>query len=206
MCQFPLFETILIENGEAKNLYYHQQRVEFAFQNFFKHPCSLNLAETIIVPEHFKQGIIRCRIDYNERTYEVNFYPYQRKLIQKFQCVYTQNLDYQFKYSDRKGLDLLKNPNADEVIIINNGFVSDCTIGNLLFLKENQWYSSQHYLLKGTQLTQLVEKGEAILTEMRAEDLPTFEKVMMINALNPFDLTRALPISSIEFCDPDRKI
>lgn len=206
MCQFPLFETILIENGEIKNLDYHQQRVECAFQHFFYRPCCLNLAQIIIVPDNFKQGIIRCRVDYNESNYEIHFYPYQRKMIQKFQCVYTESLDYRFKYSDRKGLDILKNPSADEVIIINNSFVSDCTIGNLLFLKGNQWYSSQHYLLKGTQLTKLVETGKVILTEIRVEDLPNYEQVMMINALNPFDMARALPISAIEFCDRDRKI
>lgn len=206
MYQFPLFETILIENGEIKNLDYHQQRVEFAFQHFFYQSCCLNLAQIITVPDNFKQGIIRCRVDYNESNYEIHFYPYQRKIITKFQCVYTENLDYLFKYSDRKGLDILKNPSADEVIIINNGFVSDCTIGNLLFLKGNQWYSSQHYLLKGTQLTKLVEMGKVILTEIRVEDLPNYEQVMMINALNPFDMARALPISAIEFCDRDRKI
>ncbi|MBV6533691.1 branched-chain amino acid aminotransferase, partial [Ursidibacter maritimus] len=108
MYQYPLFETLAVINGEFNHLYYHQQRVNNAFLHYFQSECRLDLAN-IDIPDEFKQGFSRCRIDYNQENYKINFYPYTPKKITQFKLVYTQNLDYQFKYSDRKRLDLLKN-------------------------------------------------------------------------------------------------
>ena len=174
MYQYPLFETLSIINGKFSNLYYHQQRVNYAFSYFFKAECHLNLTD-INIPNKFKKGTIRCRINYNKSSYEVNFYPYTPKIIKKFKLVYTQDLDYQFKYSERNQLDSLKNTECDEIIIINNGFVSDCTIGNLIFLKNQQWYSSCNYLLKGTQLSYLLDQQKIKLKEITADDLWDYE-------------------------------
>lgn len=199
MCRFPLFETIAIIDGEPQNLAYHQQRFESAMEQYFNVTSQRQLAEIICVPNKFQLGRVRCRIDYNANEFQQQFFHYTPRKLNSFQCVYTEDLDYRFKYSDRKRLDLLKTLQADEVVIINNGKVSDCTIGNLLFLKQGQWFSSQDYLLKGTQLTKLVEEGMVQLVQITPQDLPQYEQVMMVNALNPFDLQRALPISAINF-------
>lgn len=199
MCRFPLFETIAIIDGEPKNLAYHQQRFESAIKQYFNEQPQWQLAEVICVPDEFQQGSVRYRIDYNASEFQQQFSLYSPRKINSFQCVYTEDLDYRFKYSDRKRLDSLKTLQADEVIIINNGKVSDCTIGNLLFLKQGQWFSSQDYLLKGTQLTKLVETGVVDFVQITAQDLLQYEQIMMVNALNPFDLQRALPISAINF-------
>ncbi|WGE33074.1 aminotransferase class IV family protein [Actinobacillus genomosp. 1] len=199
MCRFPLFETIAIIDGEPQNLAYHQQRFEGAIKQYFNAQPQWQLAKVICVPDKFQQGSVRCRIDYNASEFQQQFSLYSPRKINSFQCVYTEDLDYRFKYSDRKRLDSLKTLQADEVIIINNGKVSDCTIGNLLFLKQGQWFSSQDYLLKGTQLSKLLEAGIVQLVQITSQDLPQYEQVMMVNALNPFDLQRALPISAINF-------
>lgn len=195
MCQFPLFETLAVVDGKFQNLFFHQQRVNLAFEYYLKTQCHLNL-EKIIIPTAYQSGFFRCRIDYNNTEFSIEFFPYTRKHLQKFQCIYTENLDYKFKYSDRKRLDILKNLQSDEIIIVNNGFVSDCTIGNLLFLKKGKWYSPEHYLLKGTQLSTLLAQGLVELTPIKAEQLFDYEKMMVINALNPFDLTKAITIDS----------
>lgn len=195
MLLYPLFETIAVVDGKFQNLDYHQTRVNFAFQTYFKQQCTLFLNQ-LSVPKAYLSGFYRCRIDYNQTEYNINFYNYTQKKIQQFQCVYTENLDYAFKYSDRKRLEILKNLQSDEVIIINNGFVSDCTIGNLLFFKQGQWYSPRHYLLKGTQLSRLLAEKKVELTDIRVDDLFHYEKVMMINALNPFNEERAISITS----------
>ncbi|SUT86884.1 Branched-chain amino acid aminotransferase/4-amino-4-deoxychorismate lyase [Actinobacillus ureae] len=199
MCRFPLFETIAIIDGEPQNLAYHQQRFESAIKQYFNAQPQWQLADMICVPNEFRQGNVRCRIDYNAGEFQQRFFLYTPRKISTFQCVYTEDLDYCFKYSDRKRLDLLKTLQADEVIIINNGKVSDCTIGNLLFSRKGRWFSSRDYLLKGTQLTKLVEEGIVQLVQITPQDLPQYEQIMMVNALNPFDLQRVLPISAINF-------
>lgn len=205
MCQYPLFETISVIDGQVQNLSYHQQRFKQAVNEFFGCEPDFCLAEILIVPAEFQKGKVRCRINYNATQFEVKFYPYQPKQITQFRCIEVENWDYHLKFCDRKQFDLLNILQNEEVVIINNGKVSDCSIGNLLFLKEGIWYSPQDYLLKGTQLTALLEQNKVVLTQIRKEDLKAYESVMMINALNPFDEKRAIPIAKIYFFDSYRK-
>lgn len=195
MYQYPLFETLAIENGKILNLSYHQERVIRSFLNYFRIKPNLNLTE-LIIPEIYQTGFFRCRLDYNAEHYTLMFSSYLRRDVRQFQCVYTRNLDYRFKYANRKRLEQLKNLQTDEVIIINNGYVSDCTIGNLLFLKQGKWYSPADYLLKGTQLSALLAQGAVFLTRIRPEELWDYEALMHINALNPFSVERAVVITS----------
>lgn len=197
MSQFPLFETIAIKNGEIQQLHYHQARMDQAFLAYFNQSPRFNLVNLIQVPNEFKQGLVRCRIDYNAEDFEIHFYPYTPRKIEGFKCVYTKNLDYQFKYTDRAIFSQLKQDER-EILIINNGKVSDCSIGNLLFLKSGKWFSPADYLLKGTQLSYLCDQQSIILKSISVDELFSYEKIMMINALNPFDESRAIAINQIE--------
>ena len=121
---------------------------------------------------------------------------YQKREIKSYQAVYFDTLDYIFKYSNRENFDLIK-IEKDEAIIIQNGKVTDCRVGNLLFLKNNIWYSPKDYLLKGTQLSYLLSQNKIKLVEIKVEDLHQYEKIMMINAMNPFDESRAISTQHI---------
>lgn len=195
MCQFPLFETLAILDGKIQNLYFHQQRYQFAMQHYFLRDHYRQLSDIIIVPKAYQTGLVRCRMDYNQSEFKLSFYHYHRKRIATYQCVRVKDFDYSFKYSNREQFALLDKKQADEVIIINNGLVSDCSIGNLLFLKQEKWYTPASYLLKGTQLSLLLAKGQVSFIPMKQAELFSFEKIMMINALNPFDPTRAIEIT-----------
>lgn len=143
MCQYPLFETLAVNNGKFKNIYFHQQRVEYSFTHYFHKKCHLDLNK-ILIPNMYQVGFFRCRVDYNSEDFQVNFYPYRPRSIRNFQLVKCSNLDYRFKYSDRKRFDFMNNFQTDEFIIVNNGFISDCTIGNLLFKQKKKSGIVQH--------------------------------------------------------------
>ena len=192
MSLFPLFETIAIIDGKPQNLDYHQARFEHAMRNYFQ------LAEVVQVPAEHQQGLVRCRMDYSAHHFELTFFPYQPRQIQTLQCVYVDEIDYRFKYSDRSQLEALKNDQSDEVVIVHQGYVSDCTIGNLLFFKAGRWYCSEDYLLKGTQLSKLLDEQKVELIKLPISDLFRYEKVMIINALNSFENGQILPISNIK--------
>lgn len=195
MCQFPLFETIAIIDGQPQNLYFHQQRMDFAFKYYLNVPNNVLLADIIQPPADFCQGLVRCRIEYNQFQQRINYFPYTPREIRRFQCVYTQNLDYRFKYNDRIQLDQLNAGNCDEIIIINNGWVSDCRIGNLLFCKNHRWFTPADYLLKGTQLAALLAQQRVEPVHISATTLFDYDKIMVINALNPFNEARSVAIS-----------
>ena len=196
MYQYPIFETIAILNGKPQNLEYHQVRMNKAVEFLFKNANSLNLAEIIQIPKEYQTGLVRCRIDYNQQDYKTLFAPYQKREIKSYQCVYLDNIDYQFKYSNRSDFEKI-NIDNDEAIIIQNNKVTDCRIGNLLFLKENIWYSPKDYLLKGTQLSYLLAQNKIVLKEINVNEIHQYEKIMMINAMNPFDDSRAIPTQQI---------
>ncbi|WP_301099824.1 aminotransferase class IV family protein [Otariodibacter sp.] len=196
MCHYPLFETLSLINGKFQNLSFHQERMDHAFNNYLKVKPNFNLSD-IVIPNEYQQGIFRCRIDYNINKYEMQISPYIPRKIEQFQCVSMENFDYSFKFTDRKRLDSFKNLQkpSQEILIVNNGKISDCTIGNLLFLKNDRWYSPKDYLLKGTQLASLLEKSLVELVSISIDDVFEYEEIMMINALNPFDRKRAIIIN-----------
>ena len=198
MSLFPLFETIAIIDGKPQNLAYHQARFEHAMRNYFQIEPKLQLAEVIKVPAEHLQGLVRCRMDYSAHHFELTFFPYQPRQIKTLQCVYVDEIDYRFKYSDRSQLEALKNDQSDEVVIVHQGYVSDCTIGNLLFFKAGRWYCSEDYLLKGTQLSKLLDEQKVELIKLPISDLFRYEKVMIINALNSFENGQILPISNVK--------
>lgn len=199
MCRFPLFETIAVNNGILQNIEYHQRRVDFAFLNYFDFSPSLPLSDIIRVPTEFKIGLVRCKVSYNQYQYHIEFFHYTPKKIDYFTAIEIGNIDYHFKYSDRKQFERLPLTTNSEVILVNNGFITDCTIGNLLFLQAGQWFSPEHHLLKGTQLSRLLDEKRVVLRAIRLDKLAEFEQIMMINALNPFDPQRALPIQAVHF-------
>ncbi len=79
MCQFPLFETLSIIDGQVQNLQYHQQRFEQATQEYFGCEPRFRLADILVVPEAYQQGKVRCRIDYNAAEFELKFFTYSPK-------------------------------------------------------------------------------------------------------------------------------
>lgn len=190
MQQFPLFETICLEQGLAKNLPYHQQRYEKTLLKFYPHlkVTTFNLAE--ILAKHTalytSEPLIRCRIDYDQQNYAIQFFPYQRKTYRTFQPVFCDHIDYSLKFTDRTLLNQLLEQKAkcDEIMIIRQGKVTDCSIGNLIFRQNNQWFTPIEPLLEGTQRAKLLSEKKIIAREILFDDLAQYEEIRLINAMN----------------------
>ncbi|OOS01398.1 hypothetical protein B0186_02995 [Canicola haemoglobinophilus] len=190
MQQFPLFETICVEKGLAKNLSYHQQRYEKTLLKFYPHlkVTTFNLAE--ILAKHTalytSEPLIRCRIDYDQQNYAIQCFPYQRKIYRTFQPVFCDHIDYSLKFTDRTLLNQLLEQKAecDEIMIIRQGKVTDCSIGNLIFRQNNQWFTPIEPLLEGTQRAKLLLEKKIIAREILFDDLAQYEEIRLINAMN----------------------
>lgn len=196
MSLFPVFETIAIIDGIPQNLAFHQARMDNTIEKLFQKTSVFNLEEIIQVSTEYQNGLIKCRIDYNQQDFNIIFSAYQRREIRNYQCVYLDNLDYTLKYTNRtifEDINMIK----DEAVIIHDKKVTDCRIGNLIFFKDGIWYGSKNYLLKGTQLSRLLSENRVQLKEINADEIHQYEKVMMINAMNPFDESRAISTQHI---------
>lgn len=86
---------------------------------------------------------VRCRIDYNAHQTKITYLEYTPKIHRVFKPIVCNEIDYSLKYTDRELINALfaQKGEADEIIIIKGGFVTDCSIGNLAFRKGGQWFT-----------------------------------------------------------------
>ena len=189
---FPLFETLRIENGQVQNLARHQQRYENSLREFYAgQPYKIFSLAKILQKNtalwaNLQSPIIRCRIDYNATQYHLQCFPYQRKTYQRFHPVICDDIDYHLKYSNRAIFnELLKQKgDCDEIIIVKQGKITDCTIGNLILRQGSQWFTPDSPLLIGTQRSKLLQERKIIEREILLSDLPLYQEIRLINALN----------------------
>lgn len=191
--QFPLFETLAILNGKWQNLALHQKRYESALKTYYSHSQSIQVYQftDITVPQIAQQGLIRCRINYNAQQLQAEFFPYTRRKITTFQPIICDDIDYSLKYSDRSLLNQLlqQRGECDEIMIIKQGKVTDCSIGNLAFRQGESWYTPNTPLLNGTQRQLLLAQGIVIEKTICVEDIHLFDEIRIINALNPLNFS-----------------
>ncbi|MFU2123942.1 aminotransferase class IV family protein [Gallibacterium anatis] len=189
---FPLFETLCIEKGQVQNLALHQQRYENSLREFYAdQPYKIFSLAKILQKNtalwaNNQSSLIRCRIDYNATQYHLQCFPYQRKTYQRFQPVICDDIDYHLKYSDRAIFnELLKQKgDCDEIIIVKQGKITDCTIGNLILRQGSQWFTPDSPLLIGTQRSKLLKERKIIEREILLSDLHLYQEIRLINALN----------------------
>lgn len=187
---FPLFETLCIEQQQIKNCAYHQQRYERALYQFYGESAVkiYDLFEIIHLQSEFLNltPLTRCRIDYNATTFQIQFFPYQRRKIATFQPVICDDIDYSLKFTDRTLLNrlLAQRGDCDEIMIIKQGKVTDCSIGNLAFRLGEHWFTPDSPLLAGTQRRYLLEQGILQEIPIFVEDVLKFDEIRVINAMN----------------------
>lgn len=192
-----LFESIAVINGKPQNLIWHQNRMNESRKSIFAVSDNISLVDTPFnIPK--KSGLVKLRIVYTQAIENISYEKYIPKNPQTFQLI-KSSLEYSHKYLDRSELNyLLKKRNgADEIIIVKDQLITDSSIGNLLFMAAGKWHTPSSPLLPGTMRAKLLESGKIKEKEISAKTLGDYEKVMVINAMNPFNIQRARPISSI---------
>lgn len=179
-----LFETIKIENGKIYNLEYHQARVDYAYKKLFQTESKLNLKESLT--GYPADNLYRAKIVYNiNGLVSKDYYIYKQKRISTFLLAEIPNINYNFKYFSRDFLDPLKEYQADEFIITQNGYLKDTTIANIaLFHTASQkWHTPKAPLLQGTTLNRYLKNKELIKTDVHYKDLKNYSKIALLNAM-----------------------
>lgn len=89
-----------------------------------------------------------------------NAFLINKKFIELLNLFFCDHIDYSLKFSDRTLLNnlLKQKEECDEIMIIRQGKVTDCSIGNLIFRQNNQWITPDKPLLEGTQRAKLLEQ------------------------------------------------
>lgn len=194
---FELFETIAINNGQAKNLAYHQRRYEQSLDTFYPNQRVKKWSLASIIEAYLAhhvsnndlKGLVRCRIDYNACDFSIACFAYVKRQVTTFEPVVCDDIDYSLKFADREIFAKLlkKKQSADDIMIIKNGCITDCTIGNLVFKQQGEWFTSDTPLLYGTQRAKLLDEKKIVERQILLKDIDKYEDIRLINALNDLD-------------------
>lgn len=197
MCR--LIETIELKNGNLSGIIYHNKRLNAARRELFGIKESIAIEKEIVIPEEFKKGIFRCRLLYNKNIIRTDFFPIKERCFKGLKIVHDDTIDYHLKYADRSALNKLLEQKGknDEVIIIKNGMVTDCSIGNLIFFDGHDWITSDTPLLKGTQRAYLLDNNLIYEKSIKEKDIRNYKKVGIINALLSISNMIVIPIENI---------
>ena len=184
-----LFETIRCEGGEAKHLAYHRRRIlrsvgrDFPLEDLIKAPV---------------QGLWRCKLIYDEKgVRSVEYFPYRKRTIRSFRLVESR-LRYERKYLNRSALDTLfeRRGDADEILIVKEGRLSDTSIANLALFIDGEWLTPERPLLPGTTRERLLEYGRLRPAPLEPDALLKAEKLALLNAMIGFDILPEFTILS----------
>ena len=152
------------------------------------------------IPAEFSQGIVKLRIRYNHKDRNFHFEHYQIEKIQSLRLVYTDEIDYSYKYSKREKLEGLfaQRGNCDDVLIVKKGKITDSSYANVVFFDGKDWWTPKDPLLKGTCRARLLDQGRIKEAALGVEDLKKFQGLKLINALRDMNQPM-IPINGLEY-------
>lgn len=195
-----LIESVKLLDGKFHNLFYHEQRMLRSLQQVCGSNEDFDLEEFLAKKIYPKQGLYKCRIVYDGQSKETTFVPYEPKSISRLKIVEHDRISYAFKFADRKMIDHLLGfrGDCDDILIIKDGMVTDCSFSNIVFRKGELWYTPESALLKGTMRQNLMDKNHIQQEEIRKKDILSFDTFKIINAMLEFD-SPEVAVSNIVF-------
>ncbi len=193
-----LLETICIENGIPQNIIYHNQRFNKSRRAFWPDAQPIDLLPLLKVPQEIKFGTVKCRVLYNAEIEEIQYMSYIKKSINRLKIV-TTDIDYTYKWEDRKAIDEMveANPYYDDILMVKNGYLTDTSYANIVFKRDNEFFTPQIPLLKGTKRQHLIDEDIIIEKRIKPSDLSKYSHFAIINAFNDLELTNFVPVKNI---------
>ena len=87
-----------------------------------------------------------------------------------------------------------KRGEADEIIIIKNGLVTDTSIANIAILHDERWLTPKLPLLEGTTRKRLLNEGKVFESNITPTMLRNADKIALMNAMVDFDILNLIDI------------
>ena len=130
----------------------HWQRITDTQRVHFGNSTFLPLSSESIPPDK-RLGTLKCRIIYDQEIRKIDFETYSPRRVHTLKLVDGSGIDYTFKYADRDKLIQLQQSKGtcDEILIYQNGRITDTSYSNVVFYDGNQYITPSTYLLNGTR-------------------------------------------------------
>lgn len=197
---YRFIETICINDGVIENISAHDERMNNTIRMHYGSSVTPVSLENFITAEGCK-GRVRCRVEYTLVVEKVEYFPYSIREVKSLQLVDDDSAEYSFKYADRSVLDrnFVLRGDADDVVIVRSGMLTDTSIANIALYKEGKWYTPKYPLLKGIRRAKLIAEGFIEEDIIMANCLQEYEKIRLFNAMIGFgeveiDINNVFPI------------
>ncbi|MDZ7738284.1 MAG: aminotransferase class IV [Bacteroidales bacterium] len=197
-----LVETIKVKDGRLFNIEYHSNRFNKTRKDLFNTGPAVDLQDKIIIPAYARQGLFKCRIEYNDHIRKLDFLPYEIKRIRTLRLVEAGDLEYRYKYLNRSGIDSLmeQKGSCDDILIIKDGRITDTSYANIIVRgNDGIWYTPSSYLLRGTKREYLLDNGLIKEKDITPAGLKRFRELRLINSMLDIDDTSSIPVRTICF-------
>ena len=199
MCQ--LLETIKVYQNRLELIQYHEDRINRSRKLLFGLNERWNLSEMIKVPVLDPDRVYKCRFLYRTEPEKIEFIPYIRKEVKKLYAIDCDDLDYSFKYSDRRSLDSLRSQIPDplraDILIIKKGCITDTSFANIVLWDGNMWYTPEFPLLAGTKRQYYIDNGVIVAKPVKWCDLHHYKKACLINSMLDLEESTDIPVECI---------
>jgi 4-amino-4-deoxychorismate lyase len=187
-------ESIRILRNKPQLIAYHNARLNHTIRNHYHNVKKIDLKKVINTSLLEDNSEYKCRVLYNESIIAIEYQPYIRKSIKTLKIVHSQNvINYPYKKVDRPELDVLFSQRgiADEIIIVNpEGFITDAYYYNIIVEKNGVFFTPNSNLLNGVMRSHLLSKGKIHLKKIHIDRLKEYEKIYLVNALNPLGVVK----------------
>jgi 4-amino-4-deoxychorismate lyase len=195
-----LIESIRLNDGKFYNLFHHEQRMSRSLNMLFGMNQPVDLEKFLHGTQFPQRGLYKCRIVYDQVSRETTFSPYEARKVRRIKIVEDDHISYEFKFLDRVSIDRLfeLRGDCDDVLIIRQGVVTDCSYSNIVFRKGKEWYTPDSALLKGTMRQHLIDGNKIQAREIHQKDIRSFDTFKIINAMLEFD-SPEIEVSDIVF-------
>jgi len=196
---FPFFESICVFDGNILYPTQHEVRYKRTYINTYGKKPMRPLLEKDCLPLSFPKGKLKLKIAYNAVNKICEFAPYDYRPIQRLQCVEAPYLNYKHKYTDRKALDTLLQyqGKADDVLILQDGWVRDSSYTNICFWDGIKWFTPATPLLEGTVRQRLLDEKKIFAVPIHTNDFQNYTGFKLINALRSFEQESLIRIQNI---------
>jgi 4-amino-4-deoxychorismate lyase len=179
-----LLETVNVQNRQLQNIEAHNLRATNSRRILFGLEDTLDLRDFISLSDDLDDKLYKCRIVYAQTVQQVELLPYVPQRIQTLRLVLNDAIQYEHKYLDRSYFDkLLQSANADDILIVQHGLITDSSFSNVVFYDGKNWVTPARPLLFGTKRQILLERGVIQQREIACTDLNRFTHAALINAM-----------------------
>ncbi len=195
----PFVETIKLEGGFFSSLAYHQTRMDETRAAFIENPEPLSLPLALMKAGSIPpKGLYRVRVIYFDTIESVEFIPYEKREVTSLKLIEAA-VDYAYKYEKRPVINTLfqQKKKCDDILITQNGLITDTSIANVALLKEGIWYTPKSPLLKGTKRAALLHHGLIIEADIHQDMLHEYSAIRLFNAMIEFDECE-FPVKNIQ--------